>query len=395
MLGFDPYWERIHLAYHYEVKKRTEAHLQANTVFYPGEVAHIKDDGTLTSGLYDFLEWQGMPLRREEMVVKRKLSRESFGRDCVILQRLDSNRYIICYITSFHQAQNSQKIQSSLGKLFAIAIDDTPEYPPGTPSIKITPKWEGHGFLLAIPVPRQNLVRHKATNSRFMLGMGELERVKQLVVEKVKVFKSDHRAIRENELHFKAFLSSLNRRLSIQRVRDEAADTPADEPTTLAASADDFEAPSESTAVISHPSQPERTATLSTSRPVSHHRSMSRPSRTLPRIHYLEANKHWSNLRWLMETTRHVTRSSSYDMNSSYYRPDIDVGHRVYKGAASILKPKAVALQSFIGVIRVLPYAECHGTITRHGRSPVLSRTGVYTARWSWITRGMLEAQRE
>jgi hypothetical protein len=187
MLGLDPYWERIHLSYHYEVQERTEVRILPNADFNPGEIAHIKDDGTLGSALYDFLEWQGMPLTREEMAVKKMLNRKSFGRDCVILQRLDSNRYIICYITTFHQAQHSERIRSSLGRLFAIALNDTPEYPPGTPSIKIEPKWEGYGFIYAIPVPRQNLVRHKATKSRFMLCLGELERLKRLVVERVKV----------------------------------------------------------------------------------------------------------------------------------------------------------------------------------------------------------------
>jgi hypothetical protein len=187
MLGVDPYWERIHLAYYYEVKKRTLAHLQSNTVFYPGEIAHIEDDGTLSSGFYDFLEWQGIPLSSKEMAIKRKLNRENFGRSCVILERLPENRYIICYLTSFHQAQHGQRVQGLLGKLFAIAINDTPEYPPGTPSIKIYPKWEGCAFLYAIPVLRQNLVRHKAIKSRFMLGMGELERVKQLITERVEV----------------------------------------------------------------------------------------------------------------------------------------------------------------------------------------------------------------
>jgi hypothetical protein len=118
----------------------------------------------------------------------------------------------------------------------------------------------------------------------------------------------------------------------------EIADNAADEPTTLAASADDFGALSESTPVISTFSQPEKAAILSTSRPVSHLQSMSRSPRKLPPIHYLEANKHWLNLRWLMRTLRFDMRDSSYDMNSSYYRPDIEVGHRVYKGAASILK---------------------------------------------------------
>jgi len=187
MLGVDPYWERIHLAYRFQVRERTKTRRETNPVFYPGEIAHIDDDGTLSSCFYDFLEWQGMPLTGKEMAIKRKLSRQSFGRDCVILQRLDNNTYIVCYLASFNQAQHSQNIRSLLKKLFAIAIDDTPDYPPGTPSIKMNPKWEGYGFLYAIPVPRQNLVRHKALYSRFMLSMGELERVKRLVAERVMV----------------------------------------------------------------------------------------------------------------------------------------------------------------------------------------------------------------
>jgi hypothetical protein len=190
MLGIDPYWERIRLAYEYEVEKRTTAHPRAiiasNTVFEPGEIAHI-DDGTLSGGFYDFLEWQGMTLNRRERAVKVTAKRGSRGRFCLVVQRLDDGRYIVCYLASFSQVQDGEKIKNSLGRLFAIAIDDTPEFPPGTPSIKVVPKWEGYGFLYAIPVPRQNLVRPKAVNKRFILRMGELERVKRLIVERVKV----------------------------------------------------------------------------------------------------------------------------------------------------------------------------------------------------------------
>jgi hypothetical protein len=188
MLGVDPYWERIRLAYYYyyyEVEN-TMVEQQTNTVFEPGEIARIDDHGTLHRGFYDFLEWQGMKLSRRERVWKKKLKRETFGRYCLVVQRLDDGRYVICYLASFNHAQEGQNIQGSLARLFAIAMDDTPEFPLGTPSIKIVPKWGKYAFLHAIPVPRQNLVRLGA-NARFILRMGELERVKRLIVERVKV----------------------------------------------------------------------------------------------------------------------------------------------------------------------------------------------------------------
>lgn len=190
MLGVDPYWERIHLAYHFEIEKRTQRRTQdsgVSDVFEPGEIAYVNDDGTLIAGFYDFLEWQGIRLTHGEKFLQKKMRQDSRGRYCLVVQRLDDGRYIICYLTSFHQAMRAENIQTSLARLFAIAIDDTPEYPPGTPSIKVVPKWTGHGFLYAIPVPRQRLVRHNAVNKRFILRMGELERVKRLIVERVKV----------------------------------------------------------------------------------------------------------------------------------------------------------------------------------------------------------------
>lgn len=199
MLGVDPYWERIHLAYHFEVEKRTKQGSAPADVFEPGEIAHIDDDGTLTAGFYDFLEWQGLRLTHREKTLQKKIKRDGKGRYCLVVQRLDDGRYIICYLASFHQAVYAENIQNSLSRLFAIAIDDTPEYPPGTPSIKVAPKWTGQGFLYAIPVPRYSLVRNTTVkNKRFILRMGELERVKRLIVERVKVCLSDPMVIKHN-----------------------------------------------------------------------------------------------------------------------------------------------------------------------------------------------------
>jgi hypothetical protein len=191
LFGVDPYWERIHLAYRYEVAKRTKVDREAigtsNPVFEPGEIAHVDDYGTLIGGFYNFLEWQGMILSHKERIVKAKVEHRSRTRFCLVLQRLDDGKYIICYLTSFKQAQHGHNIQSILGRLFAIAIDDTPEYPLGTPSIKMVPKWRGHSFLFALPVLRRNLVPSKVGHTRFILRMGELERVKQMVMGRVNV----------------------------------------------------------------------------------------------------------------------------------------------------------------------------------------------------------------
>lgn len=193
MLGFDTYWERIDAAYRYEVRRRTRIleDEAANTPLEPGEIAHIDDDGTLSAGFYDFMEWQGMKLTRREEGIRAKLKLNvlrgnSFGRWCLVIQRLDDGRYIICYLTSFNSLKYGANLESLLGKLFAVAIDDTPEYPPGTPSIKMSPKWHGNGFLYAIPVPRENLRRH-SISGRIMLRMGELERIKRLISERVQV----------------------------------------------------------------------------------------------------------------------------------------------------------------------------------------------------------------
>ena len=190
MLGFDPYWERIDAAYNYEIRRRTEI-LAANTPLEPGEIAHVADDGTLAAGFYDFMEWHGMKLTKQEESIRTKLKLGavkggSRGRFCLVIQRLDDGRYIICYLTSFNSIKYGTNLEGLLGKLFAVAIDDTPDYPPGTPSIKVLPKWHGNGFLYTIPVPRKNLQRKKS-GIRFMLRMGELERVKRLVSDRVQV----------------------------------------------------------------------------------------------------------------------------------------------------------------------------------------------------------------
>jgi len=112
---------------------------------------------------------------------------------------------------------------------------------------------------------------------------------------------------------------------------DEIPNISAGEPTTLAASADDFETISDTTSITSS-SVLSSERTFSTSQPTFRPQSWSMYPHKLPRIHYLETNEHWINLRWLLQTMRLDI------IHSSYYLNDINMGRRVYKGAASILK---------------------------------------------------------
>jgi hypothetical protein len=132
------------------------------------------------------------------------------------------------------------------------------------------------------------------------------------------VFKANHQLIRK-ELRSATYVEAMDRLsqepLALQ-IADEVAEDASGKPTTLAAT-------------TGGPKPVIRSAPSTQSIPRS---SNGRHSPKLPRIHYLETNEHRLNLRWSCMTLR-------FDiMNSSYYLNDIEIGRRVYKGAASILK---------------------------------------------------------
>lgn len=172
-----------------KLKARPQLHnlkKQKEGEFLPGEIAHIQDDGSLICGFYDFATWQGLKITQEESKLISMAG--PVGRMCLVLQRLADGTYLVCFLTSFGGTKRGEKIASPLGRLFAVAIDDTAEYPKGTPSVKFTPKWLNGAFLYALPVPRKTLVRHKLAKHRpFMLSVGELERVKRLILDRIRV----------------------------------------------------------------------------------------------------------------------------------------------------------------------------------------------------------------
>lgn len=210
MLGSSPFWDHINLAYELLQDPRAlsqpdeaqldksadrltrleqyRGHQKKEDEFLPGEIAHIQDDGSLIRGFYDFVTWQGLKITQEESRLRNLAKREPTGRMCLVLQRLADGTYLICFLTSFGGTKRGVNIASPLGRLFAVAIEDTEEFPKGTPSVKLTPKWRTGAFLYALPVPRKKLVRHKlAKYMPFMLSVGELERVKRLILDRIRV----------------------------------------------------------------------------------------------------------------------------------------------------------------------------------------------------------------
>ncbi|KAF7969525.1 hypothetical protein HWV62_27019 [Athelia sp. TMB] len=220
------------------------------------------------------MEWQGLPITRDERIIRDKAKKDMRGRMCLVLQRLADGRYLICYLTSFGQRKLGQNIESTLGRLFAIAVDDTPDFPAGTPSIKVCPKWGGHAFLYALPVPRANLVRHKlAKRVRFMLHIGELERLKTMIVDRMRVFKAFHEQIRADELWYRK-LDLIQARASHTIHEDILHEIDTEDIQDL-----------ENVSVKSKIPQPAKL----------------RDQRQLPRIHYLDRNPPWQDVRLLMK----------------------------------------------------------------------------------------------
>jgi hypothetical protein len=147
------------------------------TNFEPGEIAHLSGGG-VHAAFYDFLlsenysllqgeNWRGHPRLRHAK------------KYCVVLKRVDRDRYLVCYLTTFEGGANL----SPLAKFFSIAMQDTPEWPPGIKSIKTHPPWKGRAFLFGAPVIRKGL-KAPLLSHRIMLAFGELQRVQKMIEER-------------------------------------------------------------------------------------------------------------------------------------------------------------------------------------------------------------------
>lgn len=190
------HWESLHLAYHFELIRRTQtlaqqrltaAELrQAKLVFEPGEIAHVS--GGLNLAFLHFLEARGYELNMHERALRKWLGRRKSGKYCVVVERVNEDTYWVCYITSFGDCRNGRDISSPVGRYFGLALGDTPPWPPDLPTIDTNPHWEGGAaYIVAMPVLRRGLASTGRGSFRHMLQAGALERVRQQVMLRVQV----------------------------------------------------------------------------------------------------------------------------------------------------------------------------------------------------------------
>ncbi|KAJ7184207.1 hypothetical protein C8R46DRAFT_453704 [Mycena filopes] len=187
----------------------------------PGTLAYTKEQPSITGAFYEFLRTRGHALWPEESEFLASFpppARTRLGRPCIILERLPDGYATVCFIGKIKGTRFSP-----LGRLFAVPMakrsvsrtDPLNAFPdsPSFKSIRLTEptgyyakngrydRYDFHGrfCLFAIPVVRRVWLfpggpRH--------LVPGDLERVVQVVDEKVQMCLHNHAVLRAEQLEW-------------------------------------------------------------------------------------------------------------------------------------------------------------------------------------------------
>jgi hypothetical protein len=196
----DPYWERIRLAFDFENEKWSRNWIWKRGLkktdergrddrFLPGQILYVK--GSISGSWFDYLERQGYTLLDRELRERQSAAQNNqnydTGKYCVVVDRLGTGRYIVCHLTTFARSLDPKNITSPLGRFFSLAVEDTPGWPVGMPSLRTNPKWNGGAFVVALPVVREYLLLPTGLPSRFALWPGELHRLRRFIFERGQV----------------------------------------------------------------------------------------------------------------------------------------------------------------------------------------------------------------
>ncbi|KAL4077239.1 hypothetical protein V8B97DRAFT_1409510 [Scleroderma yunnanense] len=103
-------------------------------VLRPGQIAYVSGQGGVNLALLEFLERQGYPLTVTERAMKRKHQQQMplVGKYCLVLERLEKDRYLVCYMTTFQKAVSATNM-SPLARFFGFAVGKTPPHPSDIP----------------------------------------------------------------------------------------------------------------------------------------------------------------------------------------------------------------------------------------------------------------------
>lgn len=152
--------------------------------FEPGEIAYAR--GSLHECFNELLEDKGYTLHPTE---KQPIHYEHTGRYCIVLRRLGSDRYLICYLTTYGGSKSYSEVKNPVGRFFGLPIGEGYRWP-GIPSLKTRPMWVTRAYVLGIPVVREGLQRANLSR-KFRLYPSELQRAKILIRERLKVSDGD------------------------------------------------------------------------------------------------------------------------------------------------------------------------------------------------------------
>ncbi|KDQ61114.1 hypothetical protein JAAARDRAFT_709778 [Jaapia argillacea MUCL 33604] len=221
MHNLDPFWERLHVAYELEAQKRsTYIQNTSPTLFEPGEIAYSPGLG-VTSTYYRFLKLQGYRLTKEELFFDKQ-RHPSRGKYCLVIQRLRDGSYLVCPLTTVGRLGVGADIPNPALRFFAVAIGTTPEWPPGVQPIATYPTWRGNGFLFGAPIRRTKLIKPNLY-VRAMLRAGELDRVKKLLVEKIKSFRKEQATLRAEAVRWTNLVYSSGGLSAVEFLRSDEA----------------------------------------------------------------------------------------------------------------------------------------------------------------------------
>ncbi|KAJ7043251.1 hypothetical protein C8F04DRAFT_1074224 [Mycena alexandri] len=185
----------------------------------PGQLAYTKDQPSITGAFYEFLRAGGLSLWSEESEFLDSLPpRRRLGRPCIILERLPDGYATVCFIGKIKGTRFSP-----IGRLFAVPMakrsvsstDPLNAFPesPSFPSIQLTKpsgyyansgrydKYDFHGrfCIFAIPVVRRVWLFPGGPRR---LVPGDLERLLEMVDEKVQMCQSGHAVLRREQLEW-------------------------------------------------------------------------------------------------------------------------------------------------------------------------------------------------
>ncbi|KAF9527030.1 hypothetical protein CPB83DRAFT_857021 [Crepidotus variabilis] len=186
--GIDSAWERTR----YLIKLEGHRALRKGSVFDPGDIACCT--GSLQSIFYRHLEQKTILLNAWER--NRKIQGPT--RYCIVNRKLQNGSYEVFVMTTFGQARLFEDL-GLIARKYGIPLGGM-KWPEEIRPIMTYPAafgWEKKSFIFGIPTVVPSLLP-ASTVRAIRLVPGELQRLRDISLRKLKTIRRDHRSIRDS-----------------------------------------------------------------------------------------------------------------------------------------------------------------------------------------------------